>query len=347
MSNFIKSSCHYTVCAGKDIWRTGAVRDDIFDARLFDGIFYDFCEEIAIFDDINYLNNIQLNIIDNGFLDKEVYLICQDHNGKLLLDHIQKRENFKYTFDCITNQYSYLHHLQQHCLQYKQYFPHTDDVLDRSKIFGYLGGRIAKIRDETLNSVDLSKFHYSYGLACESPADPYKTAMRGDSFIGPPKYRPNTPQDVINFCEMNYHFPTSYYDDYFFELVIETMPDFVDNKMHLYITEKSWKPFFSMNPQIILGNVHTLKALRNAGFETFEDIFDESYDTERDVYIRQKKIINEINRISALSKREIENMYKKVIPKLKHNRFHFETLHIGSTFQRNPLLTIFNKIIPY
>lgn len=45
-----------------------------------------------------------------------------------------------------------------------------------------------------------------------------------------------------------------------------------------FISEKSFKPIATCHPFIMYGNKHSLKYLKNLGYKTFSDFFDESYD---------------------------------------------------------------------
>lgn len=60
-----------------------------------------------------------------------------------------------------------------------------------------------------------------------------------------------------------------------FSVVVET--DMITD--NVFLTEKTMKPLALKHPFITLGNVGSLNLLKSAGFETFENIFDESYDS--------------------------------------------------------------------
>lgn len=72
----------------------------------------------------------------------------------------------------------------------------------------------------------------------------------------------------------------------FLNVVSETKND--DNYMH--ITEKIDKSLVTMTPFIVLANQHTLKSLRELGFNTFNEYWDESYDDIKDYKLRSKKM---------------------------------------------------------
>jgi hypothetical protein len=111
------------------------------------------------------------------------------------------------------------------------------------------------------------------------------------------------------------HFVKDWYDDTCFSLVAETAVELPGQEM--FVTEKTFKPMAYQHPFMILGMPNTLQYLRSQGFETYENLFDESYDTELDVQSRIHII-----------KRNIEN-YKNIPhdtlteQKALHNRNHF------------------------
>lgn len=85
--------------------------------------------------------------------------------------------------------------------------------------------------------------------------------------------------DLTNACQP-LDFNPEIYDKYLINLVTET---FYINHWNYYsemfITEKTFKPILSNQIFIIIGPQGILKKLQEFGFRTFEEIFDESYDS--------------------------------------------------------------------
>lgn len=102
----------------------------------------------------------------------------------------------------------------------------------------------------------------------------------------------------------------------YFSIVNETT---VSDK-HIFITEKCIRPMIYFHPFIIYGNPNILKHLRNLGFETFPEFFDESYDDELDKVKRRKMIVKAVKNLCDKSLDEMHELYQSVIPKLIHNR---------------------------
>lgn len=70
---------------------------------------------------------------------------------------------------------------------------------------------------------------------------------------------------------------TDWYDDTCLSVVVETELDYITTP---FITEKTYKAIAYYHPFMVLGCTNTLSHLRGLGFETFDHLWDESYDTE-------------------------------------------------------------------
>ena len=93
-----------------------------------------------------------------------------------------------------------------------------------------------------------------------------------------------------------------------------------DNLCAPFPTEKTEKCFVAGQPFIAVSTPYFLKQLREWGFETFGDFWDESYDNELDDGKRLEKIFEQIQYISSLSLEEAEDIYYRMIPILQHNQ---------------------------
>ncbi len=71
-----------------------------------------------------------------------------------------------------------------------------------------------------------------------------------------------------------------------FNLISETN----DNAREVFITEKLWKPIIAQQIFVVHGNHLYLQELRDMGFKTFNNYFDESYDLENDSDLKVDKI---------------------------------------------------------
>ena len=88
----------------------------------------------------------------------------------------------------------------------------------------------------------------------------------------------------------------------------------------VYMTEKTFKPIFGMQPFIVVTNCGFLSYLRDLGFKTFPEFFDESYDEVEDPIKRFYMVLDEIKKVCSLSNEELHNKYYSIFDKLEYNR---------------------------
>ena len=110
-------------------------------------------------------------------------------------------------------------------------------------------------------------------------------------------------------------FKSEWYDTTCFSLVSETYVDSVQEQ-EIFITEKSFKPMAFKHPFMIFGNQGILRKLKNLGFETFENLFDESYDN-LDVESRLQVIVENVK---TFEKKAYDQL---TCEKLAHNYHRF------------------------
>jgi hypothetical protein len=84
------------------------------------------------------------------------------------------------------------------------------------------------------------------------------------------------------------------YTDTWFSLVTETIFDYP----HTFRTEKIYKPILMAHPFVVAANQGYLRDLRNAGFQTFHTLLDESYDQIDCPQARSERIIDTVRAIS-------------------------------------------------
>lgn len=65
-----------------------------------------------------------------------------------------------------------------------------------------------------------------------------------------------------------------------------------DTDNEIFMTEKIWKPILAQQVFVVHGNYLYLQKLREMGFKTFGQYFDEAYDLERDPNRRIESIVN-------------------------------------------------------
>jgi hypothetical protein len=126
------------------------------------------------------------------------------------------------------------------------------------------------------------------------------------SYVDKGIYLPD--DDVFSSSRYN-HFNPSWYNDTYFSIVAETRVD----TEYFFISEKTYKPLAFYHPFVILGQSGILQHLRDNGFETYENLFDETYDISIDFDVRFEKVISSIRNYNHIPYDQI------TLDKLQHN----------------------------
>jgi hypothetical protein len=134
------------------------------------------------------------------------------------------------------------------------------------------------------------------------------------SYVDQGKQLPND-RDLNDWSNQRYFNP-EWYDNTCFSLVSETQVD-PDPEQPVFITEKTFKPMAFKHPFIIFGNQGTLAHLHSLGFETYENLFDESYDTQSIVAERLQIITSNVDKFNK------QPYDKLTLDKIEHNHARF------------------------
>lgn len=100
------------------------------------------------------------------------------------------------------------------------------------------------------------------------------------------------------------------------EVVLETLFD--DTRWHL--TEKSLRPIACGKPFILAATPGSLQYLREYGFQTFDGLIDESYDTVQDPVKRLETICAEMKRISQLPAEQKRQLWYQLYEIAEYNK---------------------------
>lgn len=117
-------------------------------------------------------------------------------------------------------------------------------------------------------------------------------------------------------------------------IVTETV--FYHDKLHL--TEKIFKPIVAQRPFMLAAAPGNLAYLKSYGFETFDRWIDESYDNIPDPDQRLQAIVDQTNRLCAMSNTELRQMHQEMQPVLQHN---FD--HLWTTFRHHIVHELVNN----
>lgn len=123
--------------------------------------------------------------------------------------------------------------------------------------------------------------------------------------------------EIGEMCQDTFGKARSFYQNSLVSIVTETNWDIP----HLTSTEKSFKPFKEKHPFIIVGVNGALKSMRELGFKTFSDYWDESYDEIKNPHMRLLKIIEVCKYIGSWDTNKIIEFRRSVKTILDHNYF--------------------------
>lgn len=107
----------------------------------------------------------------------------------------------------------------------------------------------------------------------------------------------------------------TWYDRTSLSLVVETD---VDPEENIFITEKTFKPIIMLHPWIVYGQPGSLAFMQQHGFETFPELWDESYDSIVDFRSKAQTIHSILKEFDHTSINQ-----PRVQEKLQHNRNKF------------------------
>ena len=122
------------------------------------------------------------------------------------------------------------------------------------------------------------------------------------------------------------HVPINLYQDSYCHLVIETLFD-ADQSGGAFLTEKTYKAIKFGQPFVIIGTAHSLCALRQQGYRTFDHVIDNTYDEITDNTQRWLAIRNSIVKIKSQNMHE---WFLQCLSDIKHNQQIFNDTHKAS-----------------
>jgi hypothetical protein len=153
----------------------------------------------------------------------------------------------------------------------------------------------------------------------------YKNDLRELLYTDAEKYFQNTfsqwrsitiDKSTSSYLENAYAINKQHFIDSHFSLVTET--EYAADTV--FLTEKIFKPIKALHPFIVWGSPGVLIQLRNRGYETFPELFDESYDEEINPKKRLAMIIDQVELFSSWPDRLKQRKRRSVVEKLLHNR---------------------------
>jgi hypothetical protein len=114
---------------------------------------------------------------------------------------------------------------------------------------------------------------------------------------------------LINIC---YIIPIEVYNQTAYSVVTETCT----NNSFVFVTEKTIKPMLARRLFVVFAGQYHLRHLKNLGFQTFENIIDESYDLIEDPHKRWAAAAQQIDRLCAMDQQTVLDAVQSAV---EHN----------------------------
>ena len=169
--------------------------------------------------------------------------------------------------------------------------------------FDILLGRKKQYRDQIFNTINHDANIVRY---FPSESDDDIRQYSDNEFAWPTDVVP-LPAEPVNFTvqevvvdgtivSLSQIVPVDIYNQTHYTLVPETL---IDNQWSFF-TEKLIKPILARRLFVVASGQHYLANLRTLGFQTFDDIVDESYDAEPDLVQRISLVCQEVSRVGDM-----------------------------------------------
>lgn len=108
--------------------------------------------------------------------------------------------------------------------------------------------------------------------------------------------------------------------NFYQHFAIDIVPETVFDYPHVFVSEKTLRPILLETPFVMFGAPGTLKYLQSFGFKTFNDYWDEQYDSITDPGDRFEACCEVVSKINSFSLPELIEIYSSMSNILTHNR---------------------------
>jgi hypothetical protein len=111
----------------------------------------------------------------------------------------------------------------------------------------------------------------------------------------------------------------------YYQCIVET---YATSGETTFLSEKSFKPFMLMQPFVMYGDPLTVQALREHGYDVYDEWIDHAYDLIMDPAERLERLVGEIRRLNAISHTEWSNRLYEMKDTLIANHKHLSTANL-------------------
>lgn len=127
--------------------------------------------------------------------------------------------------------------------------------------------------------------------------------------------RQNFRNKIVNGGIDHLNLPSSYYKRIALDIVNESL----FHHPYPYITEKTIRCIINKRMFVLLAPAGTLAYIKSLGVQTFDDIIDESYDSELDPELRLLKLADTVRSFCTIPIEDVKTYYQNNRDKFEHN----------------------------
>jgi hypothetical protein len=150
------------------------------------------------------------------------------------------------------------------------------------------------LKDQLLKKINYTNFIFKYsGIDLGMPSDSYDVVKFKSGDFNPYKSRPT--MEKYAYC-LSDTLPIKMYNQANFNLVVETD---IAQRFGFLLSEKILKCLISGMPFVVVATPHFLKYLKELGFHTYNELWDESYDNTLEYTKRIDKIVDLCNNLDS------------------------------------------------
>lgn len=132
-------------------------------------------------------------------------------------------------------------------------------------------------------------------------------------------YEKNIKNFVFDGKDLHYNLAQDFNEEYHKNTFISVISETSVNKENIFFSEKTFKPIYACQPFILSANPGSLKKLKEFGFKSFDQWWDESYDDEILFSNRVEKMMSILQEICLKSDEELVAMLNDMETVLIHN----------------------------
>jgi hypothetical protein len=244
--------------------------------------------------------------------ESKVVFINGDMNLSKNYNKWFKKSGFNKPINCIGFPWYFLHDREDLKTNPYKFIKYQDREVQPSKKFICLNGTYNKSRDYIINKLDKFKNDgYLSNLSKGIKLD--KISI--DKLVGQDR------NDEPSVFLLN-----DFHQDSFFSIINEAgggWEAFDQDDIHSFLTEKITKPLYYGHPFILIGWKNSLKFLKEMGFETYDDIFDLTYDGMETWKERTVSAWKQIEKILSLPDDDFYHIFEEIQDKVIYNQQRF------------------------